>query len=243
MKTTIFYNWQSSLESTFVKICIMSRIKSFAAPHKGLRNVIAKFALCLGHTDLSNTSELIALKQLGNEMFTLLNDHVHTENEHTLRHLEERVKGASQHDISDHEKLEEVQAKLEQRLASFTGKETPDEVHAYYLDFSLFHSLYLEHIHEEETVTELLLQQHFTDEELIEHRSAIMQRLTFPILRLWLKYIIPSQIEPESFGMLSGLKKFSSKDAFEEIMATIKPEMSDERFMRLSERLTSVSLS
>lgn len=215
----------------------MSRIKSFAAPHKGLRNVIAKFALCLGHTDFGNTAELAALKQLGNEMFTLLNDHVHTENEHTLRLLEERVKGASQHDIDDHEQLEKVQASLEQRLASFTGLETHDEVHAYYLDFSLFHSLYLEHIHEEETVTELLLQQHFTDEELTGHRNAIMQGLAFPVLRLWLKYIIPSQSEPESLGMLLGLKMLAPQDAFEEIMATIKPEMPGGRFTRLSAKL------
>lgn len=215
----------------------MSRIKSFAAPHKGLRNVIAKFAFCLGHTDFGESSELIALKRLGNEMFTLLNDHVHTENEHTLRHLEERAKGASQHDIDDHEQLERVQANLEQQLASFTGKETPDEIHAYYLAFSLFQSQYLEHIHEEETVTELLLQQHFTDEELIEHRNTIMKRLDFPMLSLWLKYIIPAQSDPESYGMLSGLKKLAPKDAFHEIMATIKPEMSNERFMRLTERL------
>lgn len=217
----------------------MSRIKSFAAPHKGLRNVIAQFTLCLGNTDFCNIEELNALKQLGNEMLTLLNDHVHTENEHTLKHLEQRVKGASQHDIDDHEKLEKVQTNLQQQLSSFTGKETPDEIHAYYLDFSLFQSLYLEHIHEEETVTELLLQQHFTDEELIEHRNAIMQRLPFPILRLWLKYTIPAQSEADSFGMLSGLKKLATKDAFDEIMATVKSQMSDERFTRLSGRLAS----
>jgi len=218
----------------------MSRIKSFAAPHKGLRNVIAQFALRLGHTDFGNISDLTALKQLGNEMFILLNDHVHTENEHTLKHLEERVKGASQHDIDDHEKLEKVQTNLEQQLASFTGKETPDDIHAYYLDFSLFQSLYLEHIHEEETVTEILLQQHFTDEELIQHRNAIMQRLPFPVLRLWLKYIIQAQSETESFGMLSGLKMLAPNDAFDEIMATIKTQMSDERFIRLTGRLATI---
>jgi hypothetical protein len=68
----------------------------------------------------------------------------------------------------------------------------------------LFHSQYLEHIFEEETVTELFLQQYFTDEELIGHRNTVMQRLSFPVLLLWLKYIIPAQREEESLGMLSG---------------------------------------
>lgn len=58
----------------------MPTISSFANPHKGLGNVISKFAFQLGHTDVGNSSALHRLKVLGEEMFTLLNDHVHTKN-------------------------------------------------------------------------------------------------------------------------------------------------------------------
>lgn len=217
---------------TFVKKT-MSRIKSFAAPHKGLRNVLSKFSYQLGHTNFNIPAELSALKQLGRDMFALLNDHAATENSHTLRNLEERAPGSSQHDMEDHARLEEIQAELESRLSSFSGIESPDEVHEYYLDFSLFHSIYLEHIHEEETVTEKLLQEHFTDEELTNHRIAIMAKVPFPTLCLWLKYIVPAQAIAEIIGMLSGLKQKASAADFKAVMTMIQAEMSNDRFENL----------
>lgn len=215
----------------------MSRIRSFAAPHKGLRYLIAKFACCLGHTDFGNQAQLTALKQSGAELFTLLEDHVHTENEHTLKNLEEKVPGASAHDAADHEQLEAIQSSLAQRLSGFNGNETDDDIHTFYLDFSVFQSQYLEHIFEEETVTELLLQQHFTDEELIQHRNSVMQRLPFPILLLWLKYIIPAQREAESLGMLSGFKANAPSAAFDQVMTAIKTELDAERYESLASKL------
>ncbi|WP_157486839.1 hypothetical protein [Dyadobacter alkalitolerans] len=215
----------------------MAQIKSFAAPHKGLRNVIARFTLFLGSIDFVNPCQLRQLKDLGHEMFTLLNHHAHSENEHTLKHLEERAKGASEHDSRDHQRLELIQQALQQQLLGFTGNESWDEIHLFYLNASRFQSQYLEHIFEEETVTELLLQQHFTDEELIEHRISLMRSFEFPLLLLWLKYIIPAQREAENVGMLSGLKATASNEAFEQIMTTIKGEMDTERFQALHSKV------
>lgn len=211
----------------------MARIRSFAAPHKGLRNIMGKFSFCLGYTNFADPSQLDYLKQVGHELFILLNDHVHTENEHTLTHLEERVKGASAHDKADHERLEAVQESLQQQLSGFTGEESADDIHLFYLNFSHFHSQYLEHIFEEETVTEALLQQHFTDEELIQQRTLTMQRIKFPTLLLWLKYIIPAQDEKDNVNMLSGLKANAPTEAFEQVLAVIKNEMDANRFQRL----------
>ena len=216
----------------------MARIRSFEAPHKGLRNIIGKFSFCLGYSNLADPVQLAHLKQLGHEMFTLLNDHVHTENEHTLKHLEERVKGAAAHDMADHEELEAIQDALEQRLSALTGSEPADLIHSFCLDFSLFHSRYLEHIFEEETVTELLLQQYFTDEELMEHRKGIMQKIAFPVMLLWLKYIIPAQRDEDSAAMLAGLRANAPADVFAQVLATIKVEMEADRFQRLVRKLS-----
>ncbi len=215
----------------------MARIRSFAAPHKGLRNIISKFSFRLGYTDFKNPSALQSLKNLGKEMFNLLNDHVHTENDHTLRHLEERVPGASAHDRDDHEKLDAVQEDLQMQLLGLTGEESADEIHAVYLKFALFQSEYLEHINEEETVTEVLLQNHFTDEELIQHRMGIMKKLEPDMLTLWLKYIIPAQRVDESIGMLAGLKANAPEPFFKQVMSTIKGEMEQERYQELERKL------
>lgn len=215
----------------------MARIRSFASPHKGLRNVISKFSFRLGQIDFSDESALQRLKDLGNEMFTLLNDHVHTENEHTLRHLEERAPGSSAHDREDHDKLDHIQDELQLQLQQLTGKETPEEIHEFYLKFSLFQSQYLEHTHEEELVTERLLQEHFSDDELTQHRQKIMKRLAPETLLLWLKYIIPAQRADESVGMLSGLKANAPTPFFERVMETVKGEMEQSGYLELTRRL------
>ncbi|MDQ2658039.1 MAG: hypothetical protein M3Y60_11525 [Bacteroidota bacterium] len=216
----------------------MARIRSFAAPHKGLRNVISKFAFQLGITDVSDASALVRLKALGEEMFVLLNDHVHTENEHTLRHLEERAPGAGAHDRDDHEKLDAIQDNLQRHLMELTGRETPEQLHLFYLKFAWFQSQYLEHINEEETVTELLLQKHFADDELMQHRHAIMKQLKPPMLLLWLKYIIPAQRVDESVGMLSGLKANAPADFFKQVMDILSMEIEPERYHELEVNLT-----
>lgn len=220
-------------------ILTMARIRSFATPHKGLRNVISKFSLRLGYTEFNNPTAIQALKELGDEMFKLLNDHVHTENDHTLRHLEERMPGASAHDRHDHEKLDAIQNELQMQVRKLTGKEPADEIHGLYLKFALFQSEYLEHINEEETVTEILLQKYFTDEELIQHRTEIMQKLEPNMLTLWLKYVIPAQRLGESIGMLAGLKADAPEAFFIKVMSTIKREMEQERYEELEEKLVS----
>lgn len=217
----------------------MTRIRSFATPHKGLRNVISKFSFRLGYTDFTNPAALRSLKELGDEMFKLLNDHVNTENDHTLKHLEERVPGSSAHDRGDHEKLDTIQNELEMQVQNLTGEESADEIHDFYLKFALFQSEYLEHINEEETVTEILLQKHFTDEELLQHRMAIMKKLSPDMLTLWLKYVIPAQRTDESIGMLRGLKANAPEPFFKQVMSIIKNEMEHERFQELERQLDS----
>jgi len=107
-------------------------------------------------------------------------------------------------------------------------------MHLYYLAFSQFQSQYLDHIFEEETVTELLLQQHFTDEELIQHRTSVMRSFKFPMLLLWLNYIIPAQRDDENVAILSGLKANAPKEVMDQVMTAIQQEMDGERFQRLS---------
>lgn len=215
----------------------MSRIRSFEAPHKGLRNVLGQFSFLLGHTDFNDPVQLNALKKLGNEMFTLLNDHVNTENTHTLKYLEERAPGSAKYDMEDHEELEIIQDSLKEQLAEFTGTESEENIHAFYLDFSMYHSRYLEHIFDEETVTELKLHEHFTDEELMQHRTIIMQKIDFPVMLLWLKYTIPAMRESQSIGMLSGLKANAPKPAFDQVLAVLKEVMEPKRFKSLMEKL------
>jgi hypothetical protein len=216
----------------------MSRIRSFDLPHKALRNVISKFSFQLGSATVSDPVQLESLKETANEMFTMLHEHVHTENTHTLYHLETRAPGSGDHDRADHERLEIIQDELQSRITNLKGDENPDDLHVLYLDFSRFHSQYLEHIYEEESVTEMLLQKHFTDEELLQHRMSIMQSITFPVMLLWMKYAVPAQREEQNTIMLTGFKANAPAQAFEQVMTAIRSEMESSAYARLLSRLT-----
>jgi len=215
----------------------MARIRSFDAPHKGLRNILSKFSLLASQTDYSNIEDIALLKRLGNEMFLLLKDHVHTENEYTLIPLEARCHGAAAHDIHDHELLELQQDKLERMMQALDGTQNEEEGHRFYLEFTSYHSRYLQHIYEEETVTERLLQENFSDEELMAHRASIMKRLELPVLFLWLKYVIPAQPRMQRLAMLSAFKANAPKDAFAALLLVIEPEMNPLDYSILRQQL------
>lgn len=212
----------------------MTQPRSYAAAHKGLRNVLSQFSLLAGKTDYGDTSGVERLKRLGEDMFFLLKHHLDTENDDLLALLEQRVPGASQHDLDDHERLEAIQDALQQRLALLDGSQDEQAGHDFYLSFTDFHSRYLEHILQEECVTEELLMQHFSPEELEANSMKIMQKVEFPVLLLSLKYIIPAQSMPENVHILSNFKRNAPPEAFQAVLDIIRPEMPAEEFAALT---------
>lgn len=185
----------------------MNSHKSYAGPHKGLRNLLGQFSLLAGNTNFGALTEVQQLQELGNELFYLLKHHLLTENEDLLAFIETKVPGAAAHDLQDHEQLEIIQEELQARLQALDGTQTDEEGHQFYLDFTSFHGKYLEHIFQEEKVTEELLLKHFSTEELQENSARIMQKVDFAVLIASLKYIIPAQSTPENVALMSNLKK------------------------------------
>ena len=181
--------------------------------------------------------ELAALKALGNTLFLLLNDHAHHENHNTLAHLEEKVQGAAAHDLHEHEELEKLQDALEQRLSGLEATATEEDMHLFYLEASHFYARYLLHIHHEETETELLLQQNFTDAELMGHHAEVMRTIDFGMLCLWMQYMVPAMPQAEGVAMLAGAKAMLPPDAFAAVLTGIAPELTPERYLSLTSKL------
>ena len=205
----------------------MPRYKTYDAPHKGLRNGLSQVSLLAGRTDYSNPDEIAALHQLGTRVFSILTIHAEDENSVTLADLDTRCPGCSQHDIDDHEEIHHTQQNLEDRLTAINagaseGKNMTEAGAAFYLAFSEFHGKYLEHTAEEERVTQLLLWQHFTDEELAAHRGEIMARNPPRTLLTWFEFVFPAQTRAERIGLLAGFKRMAPADFFAEGMEVIR---------------------
>jgi len=187
------------------------RLRSFDVPHKGIRNGLSQLSLLSGKTDYGDPEEVERLHRLGSEIFLLLNTHARDENGVSLKHLEEKMNGASHHDTEEHIRLHVDQSALEKKLeaihaASKNGKDASAEGESFYAALADFHAEYLQHMSEEERITQQLLWEHFSDEELAAHRAEIMQKLQPEVLLLWFKYIAPAQTRRERAGLFKGFK-------------------------------------
>jgi hypothetical protein len=136
---------------------------------RGSAPPLGQFSPLAGRVDYGSITHLQRLKALGDELFMLLTHQLHTEDTHLLTLVEQRVPGACARDFQDHAELELAQRADTDRLATLDDTQTPDEGHAFYLAFTDFHGryLHLQDIYREQVVTEELLLQHFTDDELM----------------------------------------------------------------------------
>jgi hypothetical protein len=155
----------------------MNRIKSLDPPHKGLRNALCQLTLLAGKTDYANPESIAKLQALGKEVFHLLKDHTRTENKFILAPLEAKVKGSTSEFAEDHHEIDELETELYDELMAFNGKQSEEEGHQFYLDLCDFQSFYLMHIDGEDTEIEPLMQEHFSDEELMGHQIEIMKEI------------------------------------------------------------------
>ncbi len=221
----------------------MPRYKTYDAPHKGLRYGLSQVSLLAGRIDYSNPYEMAELHQLGTRVFSILTIHAEDENSVTLALLETRCPGCSRHDIDDHEEIHATQQNLEDQLAAISagaseGKNMTEAGAEFYLAFSEFHGKYLEHTAEEERVTQILLWQHFTDEELAAHRVQIMAKNPPRTLLTWFEFVIPAMTRGERIGLLTGFKRMAPADFFAEGMEVIEKAVPPLEFQHLEDALS-----
>lgn len=219
----------------------MQRVKLFEAAHKGLRNALGKFSFMLGKADYNNTGDVNRLHNAGKDMFMLLRTHANDENTIVLAELEEKVPGSSKHDMDDHEKLEEEQDRLEELLdeikdVSLKGEDASGLGAELYIGFEKFHGDYLLHTYEEETVTQRMLWEHFTDQEIHGMRGRIIARFTPEAFEKWQGYILPSIPHQDRFVMFNGLKA-NAPEQFTKMMTMAEKFLPRDEFTQLTNSL------
>lgn len=213
----------------------MNRIKSLDPPHKGLRNALGQLTFLAGKTQYSNRESVARLQSLAKEVFHLLKDHTYTENKFILAPLEEKLMGSSAEYLDDHQEIDELETELFEVIMSLDATQSDEEGHDLYLDLCDFQALYLIHIDKEDVGLEPLVQEQFTDEELMGHQVAIMQEMSFETLLLWFKYIVPARRLEENAQVLRGFKGAAPKEAFDAAMRVIKEQLTESDFTTLVE--------
>ncbi|MBL8016922.1 MAG: hypothetical protein JNK43_06605 [Ignavibacteria bacterium] len=219
----------------------MQRVKLFEAAHKGLRSALAQFSFRLGKCDFNNPQQVSELHLLGRDLFMMLTTHANDENSIILAELEAKLPGASKHDMDDHRRLETDQGAIEKlldELNEMSGKEQDASGMGaeLYMKFSKFHGEYLLHTVEEESETQRLLWENFTDEELHGMRGRIIGKFTPLIFEKWQSYIMPAITQSDLLMMLGGMKA-NAPAQFEKLMVMAEKYLPAEEFEIIKQKL------
>jgi hypothetical protein len=179
----------------------------YSASHKGLRNALGRFQLQAGCTEYGDPRSVAALRARGAKLELLLTHHLAAENRFFLAPLRTRDAAGAEHDLAAHERLEVLQGRMFSTLASIDRSEDPERGRAFYLLVTEFHASYLQHILDEERVTEPLLFALFTEDEVARFSQELVAAVELPVLLASLEYIIPAQPVAESRALIARLRE------------------------------------
>lgn len=219
----------------------MQRVKLFEAAHKGLRSALSQFSFLLGKCDFNSTTDVNKIHSLGKDLCIMLNSHANDENTIILAALEAKVPGSSKHDMDDHERLEHDQNAIEKMLDEIKelnskGEDALGMGAELYLKFSKFHGDYLLHTVDEETDTQRLLWENFTDPELHTIRGKIIAGFTPEAFEKWQSYIMPAITQSDLLVMLGGMKA-NAPEQFTRLMVMAEKFLPAEEFAEINHKM------
>ena len=219
-----------------------TRLRLFDVPHKALRHLMGQVSLLAGHTDFRFIEQIEVLHAKANVLFRLLHLHARDENNFTLAELEARVPGAAQPNLDDHEEIEYRQAGLEKmldelRAAACRGADVRALGDAFYRAFHRFQAAYLQHMLEEEEVTQVTFWQHFSDRDIVELRRRILAAIEPRTMHLWVEYALPAFAHAERVSWLRAMRAAAPPAAFAQVILVAARVLPKEAFDKLEAEL------
>jgi hypothetical protein len=218
------------------------RLLVYDIPHKAIRYALSQFSLLSGNTDYNNKEEIEKLKIVADDVFKMLDEHAEHENNVPLRYLEEKDPGSSAHDMEDHVEIETQMHKLREEFnklyeRSGKGEDLMYPGNDFFMNVSDFHSKYIEHMLEEERVTQPLLWKNFTDEELHQQEIEIKQSIKPESMLMWCKYMMPAFTSIARIGMLKEIKSMAPDEFFKAVMNVTKSVLPEGDFSVIEKSL------
>lgn len=213
------------------------RMNIYGFPHKGLRNAISQLSQSAGNTTCSDADSLGKLKEIGNEVFILLELHAHSEETVVLPALEKKVPGSTTDNIEEHKQLEKEIEKLKEQLNSISADSPPDATASFYTHVANFHSNYLSHMAMEESKMNQLIWANFTDADLMGQHGQIMSTLKPEQIMMWFKYIVPALNHFERTIIMGGFKANAPAPFVESVFTMLSGLLEKDEYSNLETAL------
>jgi hypothetical protein len=226
----------------------LSRVAEAAAPrldmysgiHKALRALMADTLLAVGRMDWDDELELAQVTERVLELLDFCGSHLQHENAHVHAAIEARAAGASEQIAHEHEEHVRHIAHLADTVAAVRGAPAAQRAPAVavlYRELALFIATNFQHMHVEETAHNAVLWARYTDAELLAIQDRLIASIPPQEMMFAMRWLVPFLSPAERVGMLSDVRSKAPPPAFDAMLATAKPHLTQREWEKLAKGL------
>lgn len=216
------------------------RVDMYGGIHKALRAMMADTLLAVGRMDAQDDLELAQVTERVLALLDACASHLKHENEFVHAAIEARAPGASERIAHEHDEHEKAIAELAGSVAALRGC-APDQraisALELYRALSLFIAENYQHMHVEETAHNAVLWARYTDAELMEIHDRLVASIPPDQMLAVARWMIPFMNPAERAGVLGGMKQQAPAPAFQAVLDTVRPHLTEREWAKLARAL------
>jgi hypothetical protein len=216
------------------------RVDMYGGIHKALRAMMADTLLAVGRLDAEDDLEFAQVTERVMALLDACAAHLKHENEFVHAAIEARAPGASDRIAHEHGEHEKHIAGLGEDIAALRGcpaAARAQQVANLYSGLSLFIADNFQHMHVEETAHNAVLWARYTDAELMEIHERLVASIPPAEMMAFARWMVPFMNPAERAGMLGGMKQHAPAPAFQAVLDTVRPHLTDREWAKLARAL------
>jgi hypothetical protein len=216
------------------------RMDMYAGIHKALRAFMTETLLAVGRMDVTDEASLADTTAQLAQLLDFCSDHLRHENDFVHAAMEARAPGASGAIAHEHEEHLAHIAELRGCAAALAGQSVPARLAAaagLYRELGRFVAHNFEHMHVEETAHNAVLWAHYTDAELAAIHDALVASIPPAEMMTVARWMLPAMNPVERAAVLGDMRGKAPAPAFEAVLATVRPHLSEVEWSRLASDL------
>jgi len=166
--------------------------------------------------------------------------HLQHENEFVHAAIEARAPGASESIAHEHAEHQKHIASLADAVAVLRGCEPQHRAAStqdLYRALSLFIAENYQHMHVEETAHNAVLWARYTDAELTEIHDRLVASIPPAEMMAVARWMVPFMNPAERAGVLGGMKQHAPAPAFQAVLDTVRPHLTEREWAKLARSL------
>lgn len=217
------------------------RVDMYSGIHKAMRAQMAAMLVAVGRMDPDDTAELQAATDVVLQLLQACASHLAHENNFVHAAIEARAPGASEAIAHEHEEhlhhIDVLRASVAAVRSCTEASTRAGLVQQLYRELTLFVAENFQHMHVEETTHNAVLWARYTDAELVAIHDALVASIPPLEMMATARWLVPSMNPAERLGLLSDIRAKAPAPAFQAILDTVQPHLTQGEWAKLARGL------